>query len=151
MGAALRAELLAVAPKSPDIKVFPVASPLQCPAIDYGSSFSRAVEVDQPGQRRLYVSGTASIAPGGATAYVDDLRGQIDLTMNVVEAILASRTMSWKNVTRGVAYLKQITYTKPFGEYLSQRGLEFLPFTLVHADICRDDLLFEIELDAMVS
>ena len=52
-------------------------SPLQCPALEYGSSFSRAAELRTPGWRRVVVSGTASILPGShEVAHVGDVDAQ---------------------------------------------------------------------------
>ncbi len=83
-GEAMVCALLAVKPKNDNVKVFAVPSPLQCPAIDYKSSFARAVEIDQPGSRLLTISGTASIEPGGETIHLGDTEKQIKLTMEVV-------------------------------------------------------------------
>jgi len=44
-------------------------SPLQCEAFSYGSAFSRAVELCDAASRTLYISGTASIEPGGRTIH----------------------------------------------------------------------------------
>ena len=68
-GTAVVAELLAVQPKSSRVRIRSVPSPLQCPALQYHSSFSRAVEVAQPDHRRLFISGTASIGPDGRSAH----------------------------------------------------------------------------------
>jgi enamine deaminase RidA (YjgF/YER057c/UK114 family) len=148
-GAALTAHALALSPKGNCVHAAAVPSPLQCPALEYGSAFSRALEVDTPGCRRLIVSGTASIAPGGATEFVDDLDAQIVRTMEVVEAILQSRGMQWDDVTRAIAYFKDGCQTEAFRRYCEARDLTDLPALCVHQDICRDDLLFEIEADAV--
>ncbi|MCX6360242.1 MAG: hypothetical protein NT029_10560, partial [Armatimonadetes bacterium] len=58
---------------------FRVGSPLQCSAHDYGSSFSRAMELTDGVVTRLQVSGTASIAPSGATAHVGRGVEQVEL------------------------------------------------------------------------
>ena len=130
--------------------VVEVASPMQCSAVEYKSSFSRAVEVTRVnGRRELYISGTASIEPGGKTAYVGDTESQIELTMQVVNAILQSRGMNWNHCTRAIAYIKDPKDTPLFAQYLCENKLEALPLTWMHADVCRDDLLFEIELDAI--
>jgi len=126
-----------------------VPSPLQCPALRYGSSFSRAVEVAAPDHRRLYLSGTASIDPGGKTAHVGDIEKQIELTMRVVGAILASRGMGWDNVSRAVAYVERATHASAFQAYRLGAGLAQLPVVIVENPLCRGDLLFEIELDAL--
>ena len=147
-GAAVVAGALAIKPKGAAV-VREVASPMQCPALNYQSSFSRAVEVERAGSRALYISGTASIGPGGATAHVGDPQAQIALTMEVVAAILRSRQMVWSDCTRAIAYLKEVRDARLFADYLRANGLETLPLTWVHSDVCRDDLLFEIELDAV--
>ena len=108
-GAALSAAVLAVRPHDARVSVREVASPLQCSATDYRSSFSRAVEIASPEQRLLMVSGTASIAPGGESLYADDTAKQIHLTLDVVEAILNSCGMDWQNTTRAIGYFYDIT------------------------------------------
>ncbi len=148
LGAAVAINLMAVAPRSRRIKIESVPSPMQCSAEDYGSSFSRALEVTEPGLRRLIVSGTASIAPGGETEHVGDVSGQIALTMDVVEAILESRGMGWNDVTRAVAYFRDRDDAPAFDAYRARTGLPELPLLITECTICRDDLLYEIEVDA---
>lgn len=150
-GAAITACAIAVKPKaSGTVAVEAVPSPLQCAALEYGSSFSRAVEIRSPDVRTLLVSGTASIEPGGATVHVDDVPHQIQLTADVVEAILTSRGMGWKDVTRAVMYLKKAAYLGEWQAWLKANGLENMPLVTIEADVCRDDLLVELELDAVV-
>ena len=150
-GMALIGDALAIKPKTDRIRIFPVASPLQCPAIDYKSSFSRAVEIDTPDCRELYVSGTASIAPDGQSVYLDDPEAQIARTMEVVSAILASREMSWSDCTRAIAYFKDMTHLELFRAYCDEAGIKDLPAACLHADVCRDELLFEIEVETAVA
>lgn len=78
-----------------------------------------------------------------------DPQGQIALTMEVVEAILASRDMGWEQVTRTIIYLKNMAYAPLFTEYCRQQHIPPLPAVLVETDICRPELLFEIEVDAV--
>jgi enamine deaminase RidA (YjgF/YER057c/UK114 family) len=117
--------------------------------LQYKSSFSRAVEIGTPEYRTLLVSGTASIEPGGATAYVDDVEKQIQLTMDVIEAILVSRGMNWGDATRAIMYLKYPEYMKPWQDWLEKNKLTTMPLITVEADVCRDDLLVELEVDAV--
>jgi len=149
-GVAVVAEALAIKAKKQNIHIYEVPSPLQCPAPEYNSSFSRAVEVALPDHRRLYVSGTASIEPSGKTAHIGDPAKQISLTMEVVAAILESRRMTWADVSRAIAYFKNIKDAPLFDEYCKKNRLPALPIATAHSDICRDDLLFEIEVDAVV-
>jgi len=147
-GAALVSDAFAIQPKNGDVTIEAVPSPLQCPALDYKSSFSRAVEIRSAAQRSLLISGTASIHPGGATAHVGDVRKQIALTMEVVEAILKSRDMAWEDTVRGIAYFRYGADAPLLEEYCREAGLPDLPMAIAHADVCRDDLLFEVEIDA---
>lgn len=140
--------LYAVEPKVESTKVFEVESPLQCPALDYKSSFARAVEIQTGDSREIMVSGTASIEPGGLTVHQDNIEEQIKLTMDVIEGILNNRDMDWQDVTRTIVYHKDNSFRKPFADYLKAHGVDHLPISEIHADVCRHDLLFEIELDA---
>lgn len=148
-GEAMVAALLAVKPKNDKVKAVAVPSPLQCPALDYKSSFSRAVEVQQPGSRLLMISGTASIEPGGATVHVDSTARQIELSMQVVQEILESRGMGWEHVVRSIVYFKDAREAHLLNRYCAENHLPVFPFVVSHADVCRHDLLFEIELDAV--
>jgi enamine deaminase RidA (YjgF/YER057c/UK114 family) len=148
--AALTVAACALQPKHGAVRAEAVSSPLQCPAPTYGSCFSRAVEVTAPGSSQLMISGTASIEPGGRTAHVGELTGQIDLTFRVVAAILESRKMFFDDVTRAVAYFRRARDVPIFRAWWAEHGMSDLPVVATRADICRDDLLFEIELDAIV-
>jgi enamine deaminase RidA (YjgF/YER057c/UK114 family) len=148
-GGALVAAAWAAEPRQAGFTMREVASPRQCPAPCYGSSFSRAVELLTPGLQRLLISGTASIEPGGASVGGDDIEAQIDLTMEVVRAILVSRELEFQDVSRATAYLKRPTDARFFDLWRRRNGLEAWPVVCTVADICRDELLFEIELDAL--
>ena len=148
-GAACLIDVYAIKPKSDVIQIRAVPSPLQCAALDYRSSFSRAVEVAYPGMKELYISGSASIHPGGETAHVGDVRKQVTLTMEVVEALLASRGLGWEDTVRGIAYFKSLRDVSIYEAVCKEMGIGRLPMALSHADVCRDDLLFEVELDAI--
>jgi enamine deaminase RidA (YjgF/YER057c/UK114 family) len=147
--AGLISGLIAVEAKDPTVKAYAVPSPLQSSAADYGSSFSRAVELDLPDHRRLYVSGTASIDGSGKTVFLGDCRAQVRQTMEVVQAILRSRGMDWTDVTRSLAYFKKAPDACLFEAYRKDSKMPLFPAVVVENDICRDDLLFEIEVDAV--
>lgn len=149
-GSALLARVFAVRPKCDAVQVTEIESPLQCSAQDYRSSFSRAVELDHPLFRQLIVSGTASIAPLGETLHLNDIDRQIELSLDVIEAILKSRGMNWCDVVRAVAYLKDKSYAANYEKIARRRGIDQMPCIEIQADVCRDNLLFEMELDAAV-
>lgn len=147
-GAALTLAAWAFRPLETNARAEEVASPLQCPAPAYGSSFSRAMEFPAGAGRQLFISGTASIAPGGATLWPGDVRRQVSLTMEVVEAILRARGFSLADLTRAVAYFKHPADAGTFGEWCAARGMAAPPVVAAHCAVCRDDLLFELEADA---
>ena len=146
---ALVAAAEAVVFKHADASVQAVVSPLQNQALKYGSAFSRAVEITTPQERRLIVSGTASIDEQGKTVYEGDIGAQIRQTMKVVEALLGSRQMSWSNVIRAIAYVKRPGFAGEFSQHLASFALPALPWIVAHNEVCRDNLLFEIEVDAV--
>jgi len=149
MGSALIAGLVAMRPLGESARAQRVDSPLQCAAWDYGSSFSRAAVIVTPEHERLYVSGTASIEPGGDTVHIGEMDKQVDLTMRVVEAILAERNMAWRDVVRGLAYIRNPRDVAVFQDWLQANALAQMPMVLTNNVVCRDDLLFEIEVDAV--
>jgi enamine deaminase RidA (YjgF/YER057c/UK114 family) len=147
-GAAMIAGAWAAHPLHPQARIAEVLSPMQCPAPEYGSSFSRAVEMVTPDLRRILVSGTASIEPKGASVCANDIDGQIDLTLQVVRAILVSRDLDFSHVTRATAYLRHPTDAPLLRQWCARVGLDHAPLVTTQAVVCRDELLFEIELDA---
>ena len=148
-GAALALAAWAFRPLGKDSYAEEVASPLQCPAPAYGSSFSRALETSTNTGRRLFISGTASIAPEGKTLWVGDVRKQVELTMDVVEAILGSRGFHFNDLACATAYFRHATDAGVFAEWLAANRLSHLPVIFTQCDVCRDDLLFELEAEAM--
>lgn len=148
-GAALTLAGLALRPLKPGQPgAREIGSPLQCPAPAYGSVFSRAVEIQLGTTQRVLISGTASIEPGGASVWQGNIRRQIDLTMRVIAAIQESRGLGWSDVTRAIAYFKSPDFVPAFENWCREHGWTNPPCIHLHCDICRDDLLFEIELDA---
>lgn len=147
-GRAIATQVLAVVPKHNRTLIRQAHSPLQCPALNYRSSFSRAISLLAPGMHRLYISGTASINASGQTVNIDDTSAQINLTMQVLEAILKKAGMNWGDAVSSLAYFKHREDFALFDDYCRKHHLA-LPHIKLHADICRADLLFELELDAV--
>lgn len=141
----------AVNPSNKKVSFTPVRSPLQCPADDYRSSFSRAHLIQHPYYRQLLISGTASILQGGASAHVGDIEAQIELTMQVVKAMFDDNKFTWNDVNRAICYFKDLKDVKAFYEWLEKNEINEFPAICVQVDVCRDELLFEIELDAIVA
>jgi enamine deaminase RidA (YjgF/YER057c/UK114 family) len=138
----------AMQPANPATRTQEIASPLQCPAPTYGSLFCRAMEIGSASGRNLLVSGTASIAPHGQTLWKGSVHKQVDLTMDVLEAILHSRNFTFSDLTRAVAYFRHCSDARALTDWCDKHDVRSLPVVMARCDLCRDDLLFEIEADA---
>lgn len=148
-GAALISSLIAARGKNPEeFSFYAVPSPLQNPAEEYASSFSRAVEIATPDRRHLFISGTASIDKDGKTIHLGDAHAQTHFTLDVIEALLDSRGMNWSDSLQGVAYIRDEKDTQTVLRCFQQRGLAQLPVLFSNNTVCRDDLLFELEIQA---
>ena len=117
----------------------------QC-ALDYGSAFSRAARSIMPAGEIVFVSGTASIDAEGATTNIGDASGQINATIENVRAVLADMHCSDEDVVQVIAYCKTTEVERIFKSF--KNSLPW-PWITVICDICRPDLLFEIEATAM--
>ncbi|HKL20792.1 MAG TPA: RidA family protein, partial [Tichowtungia sp.] len=126
-GAAIMMDVFAVKPKNDNLSIQAVASPMQNPALDYKSSFSRAVEMVYPTHKNLLISGTASIDPSGASVHLDDPEKQIRLTLEVIKAILDSRGMGWGDLFRGIAYFKEMEYLPIYERIAAELGIARFP------------------------
>ncbi len=116
----------------------------------YGSAFSRSTVVREKKSRTIYVSGTASIGENGTTLGVDDFSEQVRNTLDVVGSLIKPEGASFEDVCQATVFLKR---TEDFPEYqrvIKELGLENIPAVCVLADVCRDELLFEIDCIAII-
>lgn len=139
--------------------VQPVENPRQVSAyhypMEYGPrspTFSRAVLVTLPERECLFISGTASIV-GHRTVHLGDIFGQTREALANVEAVLtqANRLSRTIFTLGGLAYRVYIRHAEDFP---AVRDLLSAPMgtavgLCVQADICRQDLLVEIEAVAV--
>jgi chorismate lyase/3-hydroxybenzoate synthase len=107
---------------------------------EYGQkspSFSRATVW----QDRVFVSGTSSVL-GHTTVPPGDVGAQLEETLHNIEVVLAQTGRSLSNVTSAKTYIRRVE------DYplIAARLEHILPSNLyLEADICRADLLLEIE------
>lgn len=127
-----------------------VSSARQDPAFDYGSAFSRGMALQIEGKQTLLVSGTASIASDGRTLHVDDGEPQIIETLLNIGALLERQGGSLRDICVGTLFYKDPTILRGYQQLTSILGMPELPLIPVEADVCRPDLLVEIEAVAMV-
>ena len=106
-------------------------------------SFARAMTL--PAQDALAISGTAAVV-GHASAHQDDLTAQLEETLLNLEALLASAGMAAGFDTQAPlkAYVRHPTDAPLVRDFL-QRRLPGVPVLLLHGDICRQELLVEID------
>lgn len=149
-GAPLREEnnlslsFLAIRSREP-LDVRTMTTPTLNEACVYGSDFSRGLRVIEGNRIALYVSGTASVDEEGRTAHVGDFEAQVDRMLLNVSVLLEKQGASFENVLSAITYLKHPSDAEAFRRILRQRGLNTFPNALVHAAVCRPDLLCEME------
>lgn len=147
-GSAIVAGALAFQPKDSGAKIQAIDSPLQGPATDDDSSFSRALLLKTTDYKKLWVSGTAAIDQQGRTIYEHDLSGQLNRIVQTVQSILEAQDMEWFNVTQATAYFKNAADVGIIRESQFKRVFQFMPLVVSSNTLCRDDLTFELELEA---
>ncbi len=119
-------------------------------APEYGSSFSRGMKLGLPGKTILYISGTASVDEDGATVHIDDAQRQIDRMLLNVQELLTPQAAQFGDVVQAITYLKSADYLDRFQQALPQYEATQMPNSIVVADVCRPDLLCEIEMIAVL-
>ena len=134
----------------------PVENPRQVSAYnypaDYGPrspTFSRAALVYPEGQEILFISGTASIV-GHQTVHPGDVVGQCRESMANIAAVLAEANRLRRSPAFMLSELCYRVYVRHAGDFDKVRAalrtlIGAAEVVYVQADICRHDLLLEIE------
>jgi len=128
-----------------------VRNPRQNEATEYGSAFARALSLTVGQYRYVFVSGTASIDEQGATIHVGDFEAQTRRTIENVVALLASAKASLRDLRQATAFLKRASDAPAHARLVGATGLGDVPIVTTVADVCRDDLLYELDATAVVS
>jgi enamine deaminase RidA (YjgF/YER057c/UK114 family) len=145
-GAAGTLDLLAVIGR-PDSRplVRQLRSPGQPDAFTYGSAFSRGALIEEPDVSLLQVSGTAAIDERGASLHPGDIRAQIDCTFDKIAALIGPEGARLTDIVAACVFVKRPEDALAYQERAAARGLENLPAVIMVADICREELLFEMD------
>jgi enamine deaminase RidA (YjgF/YER057c/UK114 family) len=138
-------DLTAVLEPADSIQFLGAVGKQQC-ALEYGSAFSRASRCVTPAGETVFVSGTASIDASGTTTNVGDASGQINTTIDNVRAVLRDMNAADGDVVQTIAYCKTTEIEEIFNTV--KDNLPW-PWVTMICDICRPDLLFEIEATAI--
>ena len=124
-----------------------LTNPIQLDAFRYGSAFSRASVIHN---NLVEVSGTAAIDGHGVSLHSGDIHGQIECTLHNIEALLAQKDLCLKDICSATVFVKHPHDAEIFYRMAAARGLQDLPAVCVVADVCRDELLFEMDAEAVV-
>jgi len=151
---------IALDTKREDIILLPLENPKQTAAFDYETSygpkspkFSRAMAVINDPYAYIFISGTASITQS-KTRFIDDVRAQTIQTLDNIEALISEENFCRHNCPGYGGTLEQLAlarvYIKNQDDYAQTRPvvekrLGELPTVYAQADVCRSDLLVEIE------
>ena len=143
-----------------DALVVPLENPNQTSAFDYSEfyspqspKFARACAVKFNERCSVYVSGTASIVDQ-KTVFIDDPEGQTNQTLDNIAALISGDNLAKHGVSGFDAALEDLAVArvyvkKPeqveFVRNVCEKRLASVPVVCVYADVCRDDLLVEIE------
>lgn len=145
-GAYYQLGLEAVRSESVDMRRETIHSLLQCDPWQYGPKFSRAVliEAKKDSLKKMYVSGTSSIDCAGRSVCLDNALENVTYVLSCVKHILQKKNMGLKNIAMSVIYCKTAELFKLFESIYAKRKWDF-PYVPLVTDICRKELLFEME------
>ena len=150
-GAVAVMDLLAVTgPKGAPPCVKQLSNGCQLDAFCYGSAFSRGACIREPGFASIHVSGTAAIDEQGRSLHPRNIRYQITTTLDAIEALLAQKKAGLQNFVAATIFLKRPEDASVFWEMMAHRNLHAFPAVCVVADLCREELLFEIDGEVVV-
>jgi enamine deaminase RidA (YjgF/YER057c/UK114 family) len=127
------------------IVVRPVYGTKQRSPFRYGSAFSRAVVVEEKESKLILVSGTASIDEEGKSMFIGDPAAQIRHTLDVVSSLIAGEGATLQDMCEATVFLKNREDYSTYQEIAGHADIYDAPSVIVEADVCRDELLFELD------
>jgi enamine deaminase RidA (YjgF/YER057c/UK114 family) len=151
---------IALATDRDDVLLLPLENPQQTSAFDYGRQYSpespkfaRAMAVVVGSVATIFISGTASITES-ETRFVGDVEGQTRQTLDNIEALIGQDNFRQHGLPGLGATLEDLAlvrvYIKRQEDYAKTRAvcearLGEVPTIYAMADVCRPELLVEIE------
>jgi len=118
-------------------------------APEYGSDFARGTRVARPEGDLLHLSGTSAVDERGRSVAAGDFGAQAERTLLNVHSLLDEQGAGFPDVLLAVSYLKDRRYLPSYLERVGPLGLLDVPHAIVEADICREELLCELEAIAI--
>ena len=151
---------IAIATEREDLKLIPLENPVQTSAFDYAAAYSpkspkfaRAMALSCGQCATIFVSGTASIT-NSESRHDGDAAAQTHQTLDNIEALISERNFEQHGGAGLGATLDDLAlvrvYIKRQEDYAKTRAaceerLGELPIIYAIADVCRPELLVEIE------
>lgn len=159
-GNGLTVSCMAMQTDRPDVRLLALENPLQTSSFDYAPrfspkspKFSRAMAVNIGHYVTTWVSGTASIL-NSETVHVGDIEKQTEQTLDNIQRLISAENFSRHGMPGAGARLSDLAkvrvYVKRPEDYAKCRAvceqrLGHVPAIYADAEICRKDLLVEIE------
>jgi len=125
-------------------------SPRQDSSFNYGSSFSRGMVLEIEGRRTVHISGTASINSAGESTHLGDAEHQSVDTLMSIAAILKEQGGGLENITSATLFCKNREAWEAWERATHLLGIPAIPKVCIIADVCRDNLLVEMEAVAVI-
>ncbi|MDR3232104.1 MAG: hypothetical protein LBT46_00275 [Planctomycetaceae bacterium] len=162
---------VAIDSKRKDIIAVPLENPNQTSAFEYAAvyspqspKFARAMAVAFPAGTLIFISGTASIT-NSESRYPEDPIRQTEQTLDNIAALISgtnlqSHGIDTRNIDGGQSGLENLgstrVYIKRSGDLevvrrVCERRLKDVPIIYTIADVCRSELLVEIEGLAVIT
>ncbi len=156
----VRLSVLALMTDRSDVLAVPLENPRQVAAFDYGQhyspqspKFSRAMAVVHGDQATTYISGTASIT-ASETQHLGDAARQTEETLENIAALIGEENLAGHGLPgfgtglRGLGLVR--AYVKHLEDYpavraICEQRLGGIPIVYAIGDVCREDLLVELE------
>ncbi len=151
---------IALATEREDLKIVRLENPLQTSAFNYGTEygpesprFARGLTITQGTSAVIFISGTASITDS-ETRFVGDVEGQTRQTLENIAQLIGEDNMRRHGLPGLGATLDDVAvarvYVKrqqdcPNVRSVCRAQLGDTPTVCAVADVCRPDLLVEIE------
>jgi enamine deaminase RidA (YjgF/YER057c/UK114 family) len=151
---------LALTTKRDDVIARPLENPLQTSAFDYmacygpkSPKFSRAMALTSGACTTYFISGTASITQS-ESQHIEDIEGQTNQTLDNIAALISPSNLDRHALPGRGATLQDMAlarvYIKRQDDYektrkVCEQRLGELPIIYTVADVCRPELLVEIE------
>jgi 2-iminobutanoate/2-iminopropanoate deaminase len=126
--------------------VEPMSTPTLNEAWTYGSDFSRGLKVEGENGITLLISGTASIDEVGRSVHIGDFDAQAERMMLNISVLLERQRASYWDVISATTYLKDAADASRLLRLMEKLGIGGFPNAMVQAEVCRPELLCEMEV-----